>query len=193
MNKIHLLEEKVRSLYEAKNPHRADWADWLYENHVFVVARNAQKIAERYGAKPELAMAAAILHDVADSEMSRFATEHKERSLEMARQLLEEAGFSEEEKEVIMDAILYHSCHSNEAPHFLEGKVMATADAIAHLSTDFYDQFSSRIIGDDRAPEGMPIWVLEKIERDFTKKIFFDEVREEVRTDYERVKQLFVS
>lgn len=81
----------------------------------------------------------------------------------------------------------------NPAPNFLEGKVMATADAVAHLTTNFYNQFLSRITGDGRSPEEIPDWVLEKIERDFIKKIFFDEVREEVRADYERVKQLFVS
>jgi hypothetical protein len=37
MSGIQELEESVRNLYESKILGRADWADWLYANHVFVV------------------------------------------------------------------------------------------------------------------------------------------------------------
>ena len=43
MNRIEILKQKVVDLYEAKNPERADWADWFYENHVFLVAENILK------------------------------------------------------------------------------------------------------------------------------------------------------
>src|SRR3989344_8688997 len=108
MNRIDLLKRKVQDLYEVKNPNRADWADWLYEHHVFIVSENAGMLAQRYGANEELAMAAAMLHDIADAEMNRFDDRHEERSLEIAKTLLKESGFLENEVEVIIDAIWYH-------------------------------------------------------------------------------------
>lgn len=38
MNRTKKLELEIRKLYESKKPGRADWCDWLYENHVFLVA-----------------------------------------------------------------------------------------------------------------------------------------------------------
>lgn len=192
MNRIEFLKKKIQDLYETKSPNRADWADWLYKHHVFIVSENARILAKRYGANEELAMAAAMLHDVADAEMSRFDNKHEERSLEIADVLLKETGFLEQEVGTIIDAIRYHGCHNGESSTSLEGKVMATADAVAHLSTDFYDHALSVMTKEGKSLEEISSSALKKIERDFTSKIFFDEVREEVRGDYERVKDLFL-
>ena len=64
MNRLDILESKVRAMYDAKNPDRADWADWLADHHVFIFAENAEQLAERFGANKEYARAAAMLHDI---------------------------------------------------------------------------------------------------------------------------------
>lgn len=133
-----LLENKVRQLYEAKHPTRTDWADWLYQHHVFIVADHADQLAKQHGADRELVVAASILHDIADAIMSRFHENHTTESLTMARTLLQESRFSNQEISIIVDAIAKHSCHDGDQPMSLEGKVLATADAMAHLTTDFY-------------------------------------------------------
>ncbi len=191
MNRIEYLKKKIQALYEAKNPNRADWADWLYTHHVFVVSENARILAKRYGANEELAMAAAMLHDVADAEMSRFDDRHKNRSIELASEFSLEAGFSEKEVEDIIDALRHHNCRDGQIPSSLEGKVMATADAVAHVATNYYVLALEVLVKEGKTKDQMSSWALPKIERDFKDKIFFDEVREEVRDDYERVKALF--
>ncbi len=191
MKKIELLEKKIRTLYEGKSQNRADWADWLYEHHVFVVAEIARILARRYGANEELVMASAMLHDVADAEMSRFDDRHKNRSIEIASDFSLEAGFSEKEVEGIIDAIKYHNCRDGQAPSSLEGKVMATADAVAHLATNYYVLALEALVKEGKTKDQIQSWALPKIERDFKDKIFFDEVREEVRGDYVRVKAIF--
>ena len=139
VSRITLLENSVRQLYEAKHPARTDWADWLYQHHVFVVANYADQLAKQYGADRELVIAASILHDIADAVMSRFHENHAVESLAMARALLQESRFSNKEIFIIVDdAIAKHSCHDGDQPISLEGKVLATADAMAHLTTDFY-------------------------------------------------------
>ena len=191
MSRIDDVKEKVSELYRARSPHRAEWADWLFENHIFVVAENARRLSDRFGAKEDLAMAAAMLHDVADAVMLREDEKHEEESITIARRILSECAFSEEEISVIVaDAIRFHGCHGTNLPQTLEGKVMATADAMAHLQTDFYD-YSLRTMQGKEPMTEICEWALKKIERDYQKKIFFDDIRNEVIKDYERVKLLF--
>ena len=103
MTRIQTLEQAVSNLYAAHNPERSDWADWLGENHVFLVADNATELARQHGANEELARAAALLHDIADTTMSRSAATHEENSLAVGRDLMRQAGFSEDEIYLTVD------------------------------------------------------------------------------------------
>lgn len=190
MNRSTHLERLVRDLYESKNLKRGDWADWLYENHVIWVADKAEEIAQAYGVNVEYARVAALLHDIADAEMSRFEPNHEVRSLEIARDLLQKSGFNTEEIELIVnDAIKYHSCNDNQMPSSEEGQVLATADAIAHFQTDFFIHAFADASLNEYAKRKQ--WALKKIEKDFHKKLFFKEIKEEVRPQYETLKLLF--
>lgn len=178
-------------MYEAKNPDRNDWADWLYENHIFIVADNAVRLAKRFGGRQDLARAAALLHDLADAKMSRFSEGHDEATLDIAREVMQKAGFSKQEIEICVDdAVRYHSCHDGHAPSSVEGKVMATADALAHLQTDFY-VYALWALGRDKPLEKAKTWALKKIDRDFNNKILFDEIKGECRPDYEHLVNVF--
>ncbi len=191
MNRIENLESKTREMYEAKDPNRADWADWLFDQHVFVVADNADQLAEQFGANKEYARAAAMLHDIADARMSRFDEKHEEMSLIISRELLEECGYTPQEVTLIVDdAIKYHSCHNGEIPNSLEGKVLATADSLAHLTTNFYELASGALRG-EKSTDYIRDWVLKKLDRDFQNKILFDEIKKEVQADYERLKKQY--
>ena len=191
MSKIQDLEARVKELYDRKMPGREPWADWLADNHVWVVADNATELAKRFGGNADLARAAALLHDIADVERPRSADDHEERSLEIARQLMQETGYSPEEiKLVVDDAIRLHSCYDDQRPASQEGKILATADAMAHFLTDFYF-FAAREMGaDGRSLESFEDWVRKKLERDFYAKIHFDEIREQCRSNYECLKRL---
>lgn len=192
MERVEQLKKKVRDLYESKNKECADWADWLYRHHVFVVADYASKLAKRFGANEELSVAAGMLHDIADARMSRFKAGHEEKSATIARELLQEYGFSESEIKIIVDdALKFHSCHDGQVPQSPEGKVLATADALAHLTTNFYEH-ALEVREKETTDEQIKKWALEKIERDFNQKIQFDEVREEVRDNYLKAKRLFI-
>lgn len=185
------LEEKVKILYQDKDPNRADWADWMLDNHVLVVANTATKLAKEYGANEELARVAALLHDIADAKMKRENKEHEALSLQMARDIMTECKYSEDEiKLVVDDAIRYHSCHGDERPESLEGKILSTADSLAHLETDFYVFFTWALASELSLAE-IKKRTLAKIDRDLRAKIFFEEIRKEVMPDYNRIKELF--
>jgi putative nucleotidyltransferase with HDIG domain len=192
MERLQRLEAKVKDLYQDKNPDRDDWADWLAENHVFFVADFATELALKHGASEELARIAALLHDIADVKMERKNEQHEEESLNIARKLMQETGYTDDEiKLVVDDAIRYHSCHGDERPESVEGKILSTADSMAHLKTDFYIYATWAFGCDHRTLEVVKAWALKKIERDLNNKMFFDDVRQELVPDYERIKELF--
>ena len=185
--KIKRIEKLVRREYEARDPDRADWSDWLYQNHVFIVGDFAKDLAMRYKAPIDQCYAAAILHDIADARMSRFAPNHEQASLEIARELLVKANFDENEQAVVVDdAIALHSCRDGNKPKTLVGKILATADALAHLKTDFYSYATENLMAE--MPEGeRQLWAQNKIPRDYYEKIAFDEIREEAKPYYEKL------
>ncbi|MEO6761426.1 MAG: HD domain-containing protein [Candidatus Saccharimonadales bacterium] len=191
MSKLERVRAKVRELYLSKDPNRAEWADWLYGNHVLVVAETAGKLAKKYGASEGLSEVAALLHDIADTEMARMSSSHEKRSLEIARQVMTEAGFTTDEISLVVDdAIRYHSCNGAERPKSKEGLILATADSLAHLRTDFYI-YAAWSFGKGRSLEELKKWALKKIDRDLNNKISFDDERESARTDYNMIKELF--
>jgi putative nucleotidyltransferase with HDIG domain len=61
---------------------------------VLVVAELTEKLAKAHGAKVELAVAGALLHDIADAVMARKSVNHEEESLKLAEKLLRESGFN---------------------------------------------------------------------------------------------------
>lgn len=139
MARLDDLWHEVESLYSEKHTTREDWADWLYPNHVVVVAHNAKAIAKRKGANVELSQVAALLHDLADFKMKRADPGHEQESLKVARELMQAHGYTANEITLVVDdAVRYHSCHGDERPASIEGLVLATADSLAHLQTNFY-------------------------------------------------------
>jgi putative nucleotidyltransferase with HDIG domain len=191
MARLDDLYQGVEKLYTQKLDSRDDWADWLYPNHVVPVTENAKRVAERVGADVELSQAAALLHDIADATMHRTNPDHEAESLKIARELMQKHGYTEDEIALIVDdAIRYHSCHGGERPASKEGLVLATADSLAHLQTDFYFFAAWGFGASGRSLEDLKAWALKKIDRDLNSKISFDEIREEARPDYEALKRL---
>lgn len=192
MPRLGKLKAKVDALYQEQHPERDSWADWLYEHHVMLVADKAGELARRFGADAELAATAGMLHDIADAEMSRFDTRHGMRSLEVARRFMEESGYLAEEIEIVVgDALPLHGCRDGQAPQTPEGKAMAAADAVVHLTTDFYEHADTAHKAEGMTDAESRAWTLKKLERDFHEKILFPEVRAEVKEIYEALEERF--
>ncbi len=189
MSRLDELKKKIDELYLSKNKNRADWADWLYKNHIFLVAEEAGRLADRYDADKDLTIAAAMLHDVADAVMKREDTGHEEMSAKIAIEYLSASGFSPAEIGIIVnDAMKLHGCAGGEFPLSFEGKIMATADAVVHLTTNFYEHCIEVLKNEEPVPE-IRKWALKKLERDFYNKIQLEAIREEVKNDYEKLKE----
>jgi len=191
MQKLDILREKVEKLYTANDPNADVWIDWAYKNHVLVVADLTKRIAKEQAANIDLAVAGALLHDIADVIMARECPEHEAESLKIAKELLKESGFDMQDTAFVVNEIIKpHSC-KELIPTSLEGKVMATADGAAHFLTDFYPLFCWRHYGPKDDYVIFKDWMRGKMEKDFNKKLFFDDVRREVQPRYEALKLVF--
>ena len=191
MQKLDTLKQLVHNLYAANNPDADPWIDWAYPNHVLVVADLAEKIAKTQHADVELAVAGALLHDIADAVTTRRDAEHEAKSLALAGELLRKSGFSEKDITYVVDEIIKpHGCNAL-MPTSLEGKVMATADGAAHFLTDFFPLFCWRHYGPQDDYTVFKAWMAVKIEKHFTKKLFFDDIKQQVLPRYEALKLIF--
>lgn len=188
--KLDKFKKLVAQQYLQKLAGRDEWCDWLYINHVIWVSKKTAELCTKYGGDPEVAVASALLHDIADSVMHRSESGHEIESISIARRILVESAYDDDEIEIIVGDILpKHSCRDGNIPESLEGKIMATADALAHFETGFYlHAFSHGAVGGDY--ETMKLWMSKKLDKDFFVKIQFEEIREQIRPAYETLKSL---
>ena len=190
MDKLKQVRALVEQAYASPKPQADPAISWTYEHHVLKVAELTQTLAEKYGANIEQAVAGALLHDIADVEMPRTAPGHQKQSLHIAKEILHKADFGWIETQVIIDQVIGpHDCDA-VLPGSQEGKVMATADAMAYFTTDYYPYACwHHFEASDYA--AFKTWVLQKTHHDFTNKIFFDDEREQLRPSYEAIHAFF--
>ncbi len=169
-----------------------DFAQWMWRNHVPLVAQYAEELSKVHGADVDLAVAGALLHDFGDVFVHRHDSSHTEVSRQQAVTILKKAEFSDTEiTSVLNDIVVPHSCKDGNLPQTIEAKVLATADAMAHLGTDFYLQFSWMHLPEGKTYSEFISWVQEKLDRDFSKKIFFEEVKLQLESRYLALKEVF--
>ncbi len=190
MSRHQRVAELVEQAYATSDQ---DFAQWMWQFHLQIVAKKAAELADTYGADPDIAVAGAWLHDFGDAFTNRHSPDHEQISNKQGRLLLEKAGYLESEIDQVMDDVIApHSCQNDFLPTTVAGKVMATADALAHLNTDFYLQFAWKHLPEGKNYQQYIEWVREKIERDFNTKIFFEAVKNKTRQRYLTLKELFV-
>lgn len=189
MEKDKIVFAEVSKLYESAT---TTMGNWMWRNHTQWVAEKAKKLAEKYGADTEKVYCAALLHDLGDSHYERDHADFDTWSWESAKAILKKAGFKHDGRKQIMEAVRTHSCHPGHLPTAQEGKVLATADAMWHLQTNFFPVicYMNRPDNTHTYAEWQN-WFNIKIERDFGVKIFFDDEKAEVTDDYEALKKVF--
>ncbi len=189
MDKSKITFSEVRTLYQAAT---TSMGEWMWHNHTQWVADKAKQLAEKYGADTEKVYCAALLHDLGDSRYERDHANFDTWSWETAKAILRNAEFRKHERDEILEAIRTHSCHPGHLPTALEGKVLATADGMRHLQTNFFPVICYMNRPDtSHTYEEWQRWFTAKIERDFGTKIFFADEKEEARADYEALKRVF--
>lgn len=189
MNRSEVVFAEVRALYQTAS---TSMGKWMWHNHTQWVAAKAQQLAKKYGADAEKVYCAALLHDLGDSRYERGYEKFDTWSKEKGEEILLKAGFAPAEIAEILEAIRTHSCRPGSLPTTQEGKVLATADGMWHLQTNFFPLICYMNRPENtKSYEEWQVWFNGKIERDFGPKIFFEDERAEVKEDYEALLRVF--
>ncbi len=192
MEKINSVINLVQHLYSQKNP-VIDWNEWVFNGHIKIVAEWVEKISKDHEFDTQAVLAAAYLHDLAYSFTSKNDPELDEKSETKAREVLKEANYSNDEIIFIVDKIIHgHGMHDGQKPELIEAQVLATADALAHFTSDFYlVNCWNHYLFENKSLNDYKVWVLEKIERDMNKKILLEEYKSVAEPYYIGLKKMF--
>ncbi len=126
MKILDLLKEEVKTRISNDPAHDFD--------HIMRVYKNAKKICNEEKANPKLVLSAALLHDIVSYPKSDKRSKLSSiRSAELSKKILKKYDFSNEEIQIVSDAIRDHSFSQNKIPQTIEGKILQDADRLDAL------------------------------------------------------------
>ena len=103
--------------------------------HIVAVVKNAEILAEEYGADKEIVMIAAWLHDIASiTEYSLYELHHI-HGAEMAYSILKEYGYEDKTILLVQKCIKNHRGSISLEKNSIEELCVADADAISHFDS----------------------------------------------------------
>ena len=105
----------------------------IWTHHLVSVVQFGRELAALTGAEGEVVELAALLHDYAGIKDVRLEPEHHLHGAVLARDLLNALGYPAARTEQVAACILTHRASRGLKPQTLEARVLASADAAAHI------------------------------------------------------------
>ncbi len=136
--------------------------------HIAAVVKNAEILAEKYGADKEIVMIAAWLHDIASITDYSLYELHHIHGAEMAYPILKEFDYDDNKISLVQECIKNHRGSVNLEKNSLEELCVADADAISHFDSVpslLYLAYVQRGMGIEEGKE----FVKDKLTRSFQK------------------------
>lgn len=104
-----------------------------YYYHIVSVVKNAEILAEHYGANKEVVMIAAWLHDIASVTDESLYENHHIHGAEMAYHILSEQGYDKNKILQVQECIRHHRGNIVSEKRSIEEVCVADADAVSHF------------------------------------------------------------
>lgn len=179
---VKKIKEKIKN--ECYNLGHID--SWFYDKHLLAVEKYAYFLLKKLPkANEEIVLLGVWLHDT--QRVRGIKGDHQKEGAVEAKKIMLEYGYTADIIKKVQDIIFTHSCDS-VIPATLEGKILATADAMTHYINDFYLQIATT---GQRNLKDFKIWALEKLNRDYNKKIFFPFAKKEIKERHAILMKLF--
>lgn len=180
---IGYLQKEVRARCEA--PSNKFGIGCYY--HIEAVVKNAELLAERYGADKEVTVIAAWLHDIASVTDYSLYEEHHIHGAAIAGEILGQFGYDSSKIGLVQNCIKNHRGSTGDRPGTKEEICVADADAVSH-----FDNVPSLLFLAYRTKEmdfeDGKRFVSDKLKRSFAK--LSDESRDFYRSKYEQVMEV---
>lgn len=103
--------------------------------HIESVAKNAELLAEKYGADKEVVIIAAWLHDIASITDYSMYEEHHVYGATIAKEILNELNYEDEKTELVQKCVFNHRGSVNLEKLSKEELCVVDADAISHFDS----------------------------------------------------------
>lgn len=136
--------------------------------HIVAVVKNAEVLADKYGADKEVVMIAAWLHDIASITDYSLYELHHVHGAKMAYDILKEYDYDSKKIYLVQECIRNHRGSVNWVKNTLEELCVADADAISHFDSVpslLYLAYVQKGMGIEDGKE----FVKAKLERSFQK------------------------
>lgn len=161
--------------------------DWFYSIHLLGVEKFAKELLKKLPkADKEIVLLGVWLHDL--QRVRGIKGDHAKIGAMEAEKVMKQFKYPEKTIEHVKEIILAHTCATKLIPQTLEGKILASADAMSHYVNDFY--LTIAVTG-KRDLVDFKKWVLEKLNRDYNKKIFFDFAKDMIKKRHNILKEVF--
>ncbi len=161
--------------------------DRIWEFHIIPVVRFSKELGGKFGADLEVLELAALMHDYANILDRKIEKDHHTRSAELAREILAELSFPENKIKHVADCIEAHRGSVRQKHKTIESEILASADAMSHISEPVAMMHLAFRVLDNKVIEGAS-WLRGKIERDWEKMM--PEGREIIKDDYEKMMKM---
>lgn len=160
---------------------------WFYDVHLLGVEKFANELLNKLPkANKEIVMLGVWLHDLQRIRGKRG--NHAEIGAKEAEKVMKQFQYSKKTIQHVLKIILSHSCDAKLKPKSLEGKILTSADAMSHYINDFYLIIATT---GQRNLIDYKKWALEKLDRDYNKKIFFDFAKKKIKARHNVLRKLF--
>ena len=137
-NKIKKEVEKI--VKQANDSKRNYFSDTVQKYHIQPVVKYSLILGRKLKADMEVLELSALLHDYASLVDKKLYKEHHLHGAKLAEKILSDLNYSEEKIKHIKDCILSHRGSLNIKKKTIEAKILASADAMAHI-TELVDMF----------------------------------------------------
>lgn len=172
MNKL----KKIKQLLKKECDEFMGANNWFYENHLLAVEKAAKFLLGKLPkASKEVVLLGVWLHDL--QRVRKIDGDHQKIGAREAEKVLKDFSYDSEIILKVKEVILAHSCE-HILPKTLEGEILASADAMSHYGNDFYLRIATM---GERSLEEYKEWALEKLNRDYNKKIFFPFAKKKIK------------
>jgi len=182
----HANVQKIKKQVEQECKANKKLSVWFYSDHLLMVEKNSKwLLKELPKSDSEVVLLGVWLHDL--QRVRGLKGDHQSVGAREAVKVMKEYGYGKPVIEKVKAIILTHSC-SKEIPTSIEGKILATADAMSHYYNDFFLRIA---VTGQRNLKEFKEWVLEKLDRNYNKKIFFASAKKKIKPRHDLYKKVF--
>jgi HD superfamily phosphodiesterase len=160
--------------------------NWFFNTHLLGVEKFAKKLLKKLPkADKETILLGVWLHDL--QRIRGIKGDHAKIGAREAEKVMKQFGYPQKTIQHVKKIISAHSCNTRLIPKTIEGKILASADAMSHYINDFYLTIATT---GERDLKNFKTWALEKITKDYNKKIFFGFARKMIEKRHKTLKEI---